>query len=188
MKTCLTCQAELPLEAFYAKQSRCRECVKQALRDRRAADPEAERKRDAVYRARRVAADHDRLKRVQREWHQRNRERSQEKWRAWAAANPDRRAAYARAWAAANPEKQRERVRRRRAALRGAVRYTVTERDLRRIYGSPCWACGSTDDVVWDHVVPIARGGSHGIGNALSLCRSCNASKQDQLLVEWRNR
>jgi 5-methylcytosine-specific restriction endonuclease McrA len=39
-----------------------------------------------------------------------------------------------------------------------------------------------------DHVVPIARGGWHAIGNILPACFSCNSSKRDDLLIYWRTK
>lgn len=37
-----------------------------------------------------------------------------------------------------------------------------------------------------DHVVPISRGGANSIGNIVAACGSCNSSKNDRLLTEWR--
>lgn len=39
-----------------------------------------------------------------------------------------------------------------------------------------------------DHVIPLVRGGSNYEGNLVPACRSCNSSKQDRLLTEWRMR
>ena len=36
-----------------------------------------------------------------------------------------------------------------------------------------------------DHIVPVSRGGSHGIENYLPLCKRCNSSKGQQDLLEW---
>lgn len=36
-----------------------------------------------------------------------------------------------------------------------------------------------------DHVIPLARGGRHGIGNVLPACQPCNSSKGARLLAEW---
>jgi len=44
-------------------------------------------------------------------------------------------------------------------------------------YGRTCLACGSTEHVTMDHVVPLSRGGRHEIANTQPLCASCNASK-----------
>lgn len=44
-------------------------------------------------------------------------------------------------------------------------------------YGHKCLACGATGELVADHVVPIARGGTNTIDNIQPLCRPCNAKK-----------
>ena len=80
--------------------------------------------------------------------------------------------------------KQRGR-KKRKAALRSAETFEISTKDLRRIEEGPCFACGRSEEITFDHVVPISRGGRHSIGNAIPLCLSCNASKQDRLLVEW---
>lgn len=49
----------------------------------------------------------------------------------------------------------------------------------------PCTYCGGPGGTA-DHVIPISRGGFHTEGNLVPACRSCNSSKRDLLLVEWR--
>lgn len=44
-------------------------------------------------------------------------------------------------------------------------------------YGHKCLACGATDKLVADHIVPISRNGTNTIDNIQPLCRSCNAKK-----------
>lgn len=43
--------------------------------------------------------------------------------------------------------------------------------------GYACRACGSTDDLTVDHVIPRAKGGGHELANLQTLCRSCNSRK-----------
>lgn len=40
-----------------------------------------------------------------------------------------------------------------------------------------CTACGSSDNLQGDHVIPVSRGGLTLPGNVQVLCRSCNARK-----------
>jgi 5-methylcytosine-specific restriction endonuclease McrA len=51
-----------------------------------------------------------------------------------------------------------------------------------------CVYCGS--DVrrapQCDHVVPLARGGKTALENLATSCKSCNSSKRDLLLEDWR--
>lgn len=65
----------------------------------------------------------------------------------------------------------------------------VLERDWRRLlnrYDGMCAYCKVAPAESIDHVVPVSRGGSDMIGNYLPACKSCNSSKCDKLLVEWR--
>lgn len=40
-----------------------------------------------------------------------------------------------------------------------------------------CAACGATEDLTVDHIVPLARGGRGELSNLQTLCRMCNGSK-----------
>lgn len=42
---------------------------------------------------------------------------------------------------------------------------------------SKCQCCGTTDDLVIDHVISIAKGGAHHPLNQQTLCDMCNRSK-----------
>lgn len=44
-------------------------------------------------------------------------------------------------------------------------------------YGNVCLACGSTERLTPDHVVPLARGGENVIDNIQPLCLDCNRRK-----------
>lgn len=113
--------------------------------------------------------------------------------RAYYEANRERLIASAVQWAADHPEEMRVRRRARRALKRsnpGSV--GVELKDWRRLvlrYRGCCAYCGNQPEVVqMDHVIPLARGGRHAIGNVLPACPSCNHSKQAALLAEWRHR
>jgi 5-methylcytosine-specific restriction endonuclease McrA len=88
-----------------------------------------------------------------------------------------------------DPEVSRRRTARRRARLASADTRLVTNRDWNRLitrHGNACAYCGETGPLTQDHVVPIARGGRHAIGNLLPACLRCNQSKNSKLLIEWR--
>lgn len=111
-----------------------------------------------------------------RKYQQRNAEKVRQKAREWREANPERYRVHMKAGAA-----------RRRTRMAELETYTVTEKDLRRILSSPCAVPGCTsDEIQVDHVIPVTRGGSHGIGNFQALCRSHNASKGARLWIEFR--
>ena len=80
---------------------------------------------------------------------------------------------------------------RRRSRLAGNGTYDVTPRDLSRLVGryrGKCAYCGDRRAEHLDHVIPVARGGSHSIGNLLPACAPCNLSKNHRYVMEWRVR
>lgn len=109
------------------------------------------------------------------------------------ARNPERYKKYWSQWASENVSHCREIARLRRARKNGnAGSVGVSLRDWRRLvrrYGGACAYCGEAPERLhMDHVVPIARGGRHAIGNVLPACDHCNFTKHAAFLVEWRRR
>ena len=43
--------------------------------------------------------------------------------------------------------------------------------------GQNCAYCGSTEELQWDHIVPLSQGGPDTIDNMVRACRNCNLSK-----------
>lgn len=50
----------------------------------------------------------------------------------------------------------------------------------------PCTWCAQGSPETVDHVLPLARGGTNWEGNLLPACRSCNSSRAERLVMEWR--
>lgn len=62
------------------------------------------------------------------------------------------------------------------------IRRSVFERD-----DFTCRYCGERGGrLECDHVTPVARGGGHEDANLVTACRTCNRSKRDKTLEEWR--
>jgi 5-methylcytosine-specific restriction endonuclease McrA len=40
-----------------------------------------------------------------------------------------------------------------------------------------CFKCGTTVDLTTDHVIPLAKNGTHHWSNLQTLCRKCNSIK-----------
>jgi len=64
--------------------------------------------------------------------------------------------------------------------------FSLTAKEISRLYEMPCYNCGSKENLSIDHIIPLSRGGSHSIGNLMTLCRTCNSSKGKKLLIEWQ--
>jgi len=64
----------------------------------------------------------------------------------------------------------------RRAMIPEEVRLLVWERD-----GGRCVKCGSTEELAFDHIIPVAKGGSNTKKNVQLLCAKCNREKGDRI-------
>lgn len=53
------------------------------------------------------------------------------------------------------------------------VRQFVFDRDA-----YTCKSCGSKQELQVDHIIPLAKGGSHDLSNLQTLCRLCNQRKK----------
>lgn len=139
----------------------------------------------------------EKIREDRRRYYQMNRERLDAMGRQWREVNPERGRAIARKYylkaALERPEQFRGNagVRAIRLRTNGGGPLPITERDWHRllvIYQHCCAYCGDGPDrpLELEHVVPIARGGRHSIGNVVPACTRCNRSKNDRLLIEWR--
>ena len=70
--------------------------------------------------------------------------------------------------------------------------FKVSNRDLRRAFARANNSCSycekplAWEEIEWDHVVPISRGGAHSIGNLVPSCNRCNRNKAWKFVMEWR--
>jgi 5-methylcytosine-specific restriction endonuclease McrA len=171
----------------------CKSCVKARTRNYRL----SHREQYAQYEMARATLPH-RVE-ARRKYQEEHKEQISEYKKRWSEENDERVAAYKRAyyeqyreqviarskeWAEDNLEKVKRfkanNRRKRRAAMNASGgHFTVEEFDaLCLAYGYACLSCGATDRVLEaDHVVPLTRGGSDGIGNIQPLCGECNRRK-----------
>ncbi|MCW2904686.1 MAG: hypothetical protein JWO67_6951 [Streptosporangiaceae bacterium] len=164
-----------------------RECSQTALVDRSRGKLNAQR--------RERWAERPALQEHAREYRQTNAERRRQWARAARERNTEQYRAYFRAWRA-KPENYARVLlnnhNRREMARNHPDSVGVSLRDWQRLvrrYGGRCAYCSApVEKPDLDHVVPIARGGRHAIGNVLPACPPCNARKQAQLLSVWRYR
>lgn len=132
-------------------------------------------------------------------YRQNNRDKKAESDKRWALANKDKVNANSRRWRANNPEKARLirknnaaknpwrarlKAHKRRDRIKAAGAFLVTTKDVKNILAKSCFYCGSKSEHL-DHIVPIARGGVHSVGNLIGACKKCNQSKGSKFITEW---
>jgi len=83
------------------------------------------------------------------------------------------------------PEESQKKSSIRRARMKHNPIYKVTTVEILRLRLMPCFYCAKPGGSI-DHVIPVSRGGSHSLGNLVSCCQSCNASKGARFLTEWK--
>lgn len=173
-KTCTKCKTDLPIDQFARHagradgyQNQCRPCVRAYNR--------------AYY-----LTNSDDVKHAVSARYRNNPDKVKAYVKAWQATNPDLFRTYVSKWQDNNVEARRSIAQRRRARLKNNGIFTVSKREIVALYSSPCFYCGSTSQITADHVVPIARGGSHSVGNLVPACDSCNKSKNDRTIMEWK--
>jgi 5-methylcytosine-specific restriction endonuclease McrA len=199
-RNCTKCGvSELETE-FAPRYSRCKPCQKEIVKgwNERAYNGDREKRREAQRkyywknREANLAKMSARSKTEKhKEWRKKNYKKNAEKIKAQARA---------RASDPANRPKINESRRKYYATPRGKwvidssrdkrlrnlkERKRILDKEILAIQSSNCVGCGS-DDVTIDHIVPLARGGRHAVGNLQPLCRSCNGSKGAMLMIEWR--
>lgn len=77
--------------------------------------------------------------------------------------------------------------------LRGGKIFRFTAADWQRVvnrYNHCCAYCGDRVEGTLhkEHVIPLSRGGDHGVGNIVPACSTCNRSKYGSTVSEWRMR
>jgi 5-methylcytosine-specific restriction endonuclease McrA len=205
-KACSKCGNTQPLENFRAnkaskdgRQSACKSCQKAFYHANR------EQYREINRKSRLKRSGEARLK--DREYYLRNRKQIIARVRAWERENTDRVRAtrkrtydrdrahwvnQTRQWRQANRERARKldniSAHRRRSRIQRSSSFRITEKEIARLRNSACVYCGDCKQIELDHIIPIARGGNHSIGNIAPACQKCNRSKGAKTITEWRKR
>jgi 5-methylcytosine-specific restriction endonuclease McrA len=102
--------------------------------------------------------------------------------------NPQPTKDAAQRWQKRNPEYMAAYSRLRTARKRNNDLRYISKKELKALYKKSCIYCGIESNIEIDHVIPIARGGRHAIGNLAPACMKCNRSKRDLFVMEWRLR
>jgi 5-methylcytosine-specific restriction endonuclease McrA len=170
LKVCKKCGRELPTDRFSRRketkdglQYKCHDCAREALREWRAANPQ--HREDA------------------KRWREENKDRHAALHRLWYQENRERVLTAVQRWAGENPDKVAVKNQRRRAILQDAY---VEDIDRSKLFDRDeglCGICGLAVDDSWeiDHIVPLARGGTHEYANVRVAHGLCNRRKSNRL-------
>jgi 5-methylcytosine-specific restriction endonuclease McrA len=125
-------------------------------------------------------------KKYKKEFRLNNRDSIREYDKKYRLKNLDRIRKRARKNRLAHPERNRNDVGIRRSRKLSNGVFKISSKELKNLYSSPCFYCGSTDSIQADHVIPVVKGGVHSIGNLVPACAKCNLSKGSKFLIEWK--
>jgi len=175
------CSAECDAVAEKARQRARYEADKAGYKARAAAWKQANPEANRLSNRKTAAKTKDQKREYDVQYRALNRTKYSEHQRQWYRKNAD----HARSTGREHASRRRARV-----ALNGA--FAVTARDYARLLhlaNGLCTYCRvelTSKTIQWDHVLPIARGGCHSVGNLVPACAPCNQSKSSKLLIEWR--
>jgi 5-methylcytosine-specific restriction endonuclease McrA len=200
-KCCVGCNIVKTVDSFYRERSghrsKCKTCESANRKQYYLANKEAVKAKRAIYQKAHLAEQYVH----NQAWRKRNVEKVREAGRRQYANNIEHRKKVKNEWRKKNAElvkiyldkyrlqhlpKMAEKAHKRRARVRCNGVYLVTEKELIRLYKSPCSNCGTKERITIDHIIPVVRGGKHSIGNLQPLCLSCNASKNSKTMFEWK--
>jgi len=198
-KTCCRCRKVLSLDSFGShkrykdfKQPSCLICAaeyRQSWKQKKLeVDPDYFNRESRERRAK----NPEKVRAYKNEWRSNNLDTSRESARKSAQKsrleNPEKHLEYQRNYRIKNKEKSviNKQIRRIRVYKGGS--FLIFDIELKRLYGMPCVYCGSKDNIEIDHVLPLSRGGRNSIGNMQPLCMTCNRSKGNKTMMEWRLR
>jgi 5-methylcytosine-specific restriction endonuclease McrA len=102
--------------------------------------------------------------------------------KTWLRENPK----YIVAWRAKRFWYMGHRLAKTRAKNLGCDVFKILDKNFYSLFRNRCFVCGSDDDKTMDHIIPLHRGGTHGIGNLQILCKSCNSRKGKKTMMEWK--
>jgi 5-methylcytosine-specific restriction endonuclease McrA len=118
-------------------------------------------------------------------YYENNKEKLRARCRTWRANNHAKARELERNYRLANPHIGRLQNHRRKALKYKNGVYKITKKDCQKIMSKPCFYCGEKAAHL-DHVIPLALGGRHSIGNLVASCMKCNTSKHKKTIMEWR--
>lgn len=178
MKVCIKCGLDKPLSDYHKNKNRkdgvtviCKPC---AISKSGKWQKENKEKVNAVVRKNYAKnLEYSRTKR-------------RERVKRWYKNNAESQRKRTREYAIAHPESKRISEQKRRIRKLNNGEYLILPKEINKFLSSNCNNCGTSELITLDHIIPISRGGSHSVGNLQSLCRSCNSSKNNKTITEWK--
>ncbi len=177
------------MRAYYAanKNKYCEQARKY-----RATNLDKVRDSDRERGRKRRAANPDKFRKYNREYQRQYRatkpEKDREAKRKYRLSNPDKVRESVHKWQVKHPDVMRANAKKRRASLMTSVAEAPTVEQIATLMKDPCVYCGDPSEHM-DHVIPLARGGTHEIDNLVPACKACNLSKGSKLpVIEWFGR
>ena len=121
-----------------------------------------------------------------RKWRREQPEKVRQSQRKYRESHPEIYREATKKYFKANPEIKRASERKRKAKKHENSIFYVSPNELKKLYARPCSYCGRVGEMTLDHVVPISKGGVHGVSNLVPACGPCNFSKGQKLLIQWK--
>lgn len=177
-KTCTRCKQSLSTSLFSFRKaakdkltSWCRPCMAENAKIIRKTNAfEIRAKAKVSY-----AQNREKLLQATRSWRANNKEKINEYQKQWRLENADKLKSYSFTQGSL-----------RRSRSKGDNKFFISSKELDGLKRQPCAYCGAKDKIEIDHIVPLARGGEHRIGNLITSCQSCNRQKHKKTIMEWR--
>jgi len=193
IKTCTKCGETKELSLFYKDKNLrdghmnlCKDCQK-SYQKRIYQEKRAEK---LEYQKKYAKKNADKIREYHKKWCQENAERKREAHKKYYQENKGRYREWHKKWKEENRDLARaidsNKRDRRRALMKKNGTFRVTNKDAKKLYQKNCVFCGENENIEIDHVIPIAKGGVHGISNLQPLCHSCNSKKSDMFMIEFK--
>ena len=177
---------DLDRETSKNSQRRRREAEKQRLLEQQQKWAEANPEKVIEAERSRLEQAIERKRQQQQRWRKENPDKAREIQRKYRESHPEIYREASKKYIQANPEVKRAAEAKRKAKKRNNSRFRISTKELKELYAGPCSYCGAVGEMTLDHVVPISRGGVHGVSNLVPACGPCNFSKGQKLLIEWK--
>lgn len=188
MKTCTKCLEEKAYECFSKRsaskdgyQPNCKTCCKDYIQQWYSANKDKSLQGSLRW----ARENRERRNEISARYRKKNKAKANAATRSSMRKNAEKYKEIERQWRLANPEKSIEKCLRRRALKIANGVFRVTAKDIRRLLQKPCVYCGAKSEHI-DHVIPLSKGGRHSVGNLVASCASCNLSKSNKFVMEWK--